>query len=101
MGDAESEPVARRPARSRDPAPPAGHELAELVSRVVERGVVITGDVVISVAGVDLIYLGLDLVLAATDRLPPSAEGEGRSDAPGDRDTPEDPGTEGAGGSHG
>lgn len=101
MGDGDSEPVAGRPARSRRPASPAGHELAELVSRVVERGVVITGDVVISVAGVDLIYLGLDVVLAATDQLPSSAAGEGRSDAPGHRETTEGPGAEADGGSHG
>lgn len=52
--------------------------LAELVSRVLERGVVVTGEVVVSVAGVDLLYLGLDVLLAATDRL----EGRGRPAGP-------------------
>lgn len=43
--------------------------LAELVSRVVERGVVISGDLVLSVAGVDLIYVGLDVVLSSVETL--------------------------------
>ena len=38
--------------------------LVDLVDRVIGGGVVITGDVVLGVAGVDLIYLGLRLVLA-------------------------------------
>ena len=41
--------------------------LAELVNRVLDRGAVITGEVTISVAGVDLIYLGLQLVIAAAE----------------------------------
>lgn len=39
--------------------------LAELVNRVLDRGVVITGDITISVAGVDLVYLGLSAVLTS------------------------------------
>ena len=41
--------------------------LAELVNRVLDRGAVITGEVTISVAGVDLLFLGLQLVLASTE----------------------------------
>jgi gas vesicle structural protein len=41
--------------------------LAELVNRVLDRGAVITGEVTISVAGIDLIYLGLQLVVAAAE----------------------------------
>lgn len=41
--------------------------LAELVNRVLDRGAVITGEVTISVAGVDLIYVGLQLVIAAAE----------------------------------
>lgn len=41
--------------------------LSDLVGRVLDRGTVITGDVVISVAGVDLIQLGLNLFLASTE----------------------------------
>jgi hypothetical protein len=43
--------------------------LAELVSRVLDRGVVVAGDVTISVAGVDLIHLALRLRLSASETL--------------------------------
>ena len=49
--------------------------LAELVNRVLDRGAIVTGEVTISVAGVDLLFVGLQLVLAATeslDRRPPN-----------------------------
>ncbi len=39
--------------------------LVDLINRVLDRGVVITGDVTISVAGVDLVYLGLSAVLTS------------------------------------
>jgi hypothetical protein len=38
--------------------------LIDLIDRVIGGGVLITGDVVLGVAGVDLVYLGLRLVLA-------------------------------------
>lgn len=41
--------------------------LAELVNRVLDRGAVITGEVTISVAGIDLVYLGLQIVIASTE----------------------------------
>jgi gas vesicle structural protein len=43
--------------------------LAELVNRVLDRGAVVSGSVVISVGGVDLIYLGLSVVVASTETL--------------------------------
>jgi gas vesicle structural protein len=43
--------------------------LVELVDRVLDRGVVLRGDVVISVAGVDLVYLELHLLLSAVETL--------------------------------
>lgn len=54
--------------------------LVELVNRVLDRGVVITGEVTISVAGVDLVFLGLELMLTSIEtaierkRLPPAGE---------------------------
>lgn len=39
--------------------------LVDLVNRVLDKGVVITGDVTLSVAGVDLVYLGLNAVLTS------------------------------------
>ena len=41
----------------------------DLVDRLLNRGVVITGEATISVAGVDLIYLGLNVILAATESI--------------------------------
>jgi hypothetical protein len=50
--------------------------LLELTDRLLNRGVVIAGEAVISVAGVDLIYLGLNVVLAAVETLRASHERE-------------------------
>jgi len=41
--------------------------LCEALDRVLNKGVVIVGEVVISVADVDLIYLGLKLVLTSVE----------------------------------
>jgi len=38
--------------------------LLELLDRALDKGVVLTGDVTLSVAGVDLIYLSLRLLLS-------------------------------------
>lgn len=43
----------------------AGTSLEELINRVLDKGVVITGNVTISVAGVDLVYLGLSAILTS------------------------------------
>jgi hypothetical protein len=42
--------------------------LLELLDRVVDHGVILVGDITISVADVDLIYLGLRVMLASIDR---------------------------------
>lgn len=41
--------------------------LVDLLDRVIDRGVVVTGDVVLSVAGVDLVHVGLQLVIRAVN----------------------------------
>lgn len=41
--------------------------LLDLADRLLAKGVSITGDVVISVAGVDLVYLSLRALLASVD----------------------------------
>jgi hypothetical protein len=51
-----------------------GTGLADLLDRLVDRGAVVTGDVVISLAGIDLVRLDLRLLLT----------GIGGSDQPGD-----------------
>jgi len=52
-------------------APTSADELSllELSDRLLSRGVVLTGEATISVAGVDLIYLGLSVVLTAVETL--------------------------------
>lgn len=42
--------------------------LCELLDRLLYKGAVIVGEVVISVADVDLIYLGLEVVLTSVQR---------------------------------
>ncbi len=43
--------------------------LCELLDRVLNKGVVLSGSVVISVAGIDLLYLGLQAVLCSVETL--------------------------------
>jgi hypothetical protein len=43
--------------------------LLELVDRVLNRGVVLSGDITLSVADVDLVYVGLRLLLASAGTL--------------------------------
>ena len=51
------------------PLAPSDASLLELVDRLLNKGVVLIGEATISVAGVDLIYLGLNLVLSSVDAL--------------------------------
>jgi len=48
-----------------------GHEVAlvELVDRVLNKGVVLSGDITLSVADVDLVYVGLRVLLASASTL--------------------------------
>ena len=59
------------------PAEPAA-SLADILDRVLHLGVALNGDVTISVAGVDLLYLDLRVLLAAVDTIWP----EGRPEIP-------------------
>jgi gas vesicle structural protein len=58
--------------------------LVELLDRVLDKGVIISGDITISVADVDLIYLGLRVLLTTPDKLESrarrSTDGEGSDD---------------------
>ena len=42
--------------------------LVDLVDRVLNKGVVLTGDITLSVADVDLVYVGLRVLLEANAR---------------------------------
>jgi gas vesicle structural protein len=50
--------------------------LIELVDRVLNKGVVLSGDITLSVAGVDLVYVGLRLLLTSVASLEERAAGE-------------------------
>lgn len=45
--------------------------MLDLLDRLLDKGVMATGDVTIGVAGVDLIYLRLSALLCAADQLRP------------------------------
>ena len=48
-------------------SPGDGLALSEMLDRVLNKGVVITGDLTISIAGVDLIYVGLKVLAASVE----------------------------------
>lgn len=43
--------------------------LLEVLDRVLDKGVIISGDIVISIADVDLIYLGLKVMLSSVETM--------------------------------
>lgn len=45
--------------------------LLDLIDNLLNQGVVVTGEVVLGLAGIDLIYLRLSAILCAADRLLP------------------------------
>ena len=60
-----SAPVAPRTigaSRTSDPL-----SLCEALDRILHKGVVVRGEVVLSVAGIDLVYLGTNVLLASVD----------------------------------
>jgi hypothetical protein len=59
----------RRPEAAPVLADPDEASLLDLVDNVLNKGVVVTGDVVLGIAGVDLVYLRLSAVLCAIDRV--------------------------------
>jgi gas vesicle protein GvpA/GvpJ/GvpM family len=55
--------------RTRELLADADASLLDLVDNLLNRGVVVTGDVVLGLAGVDLVYVRLSAVLCAADRI--------------------------------
>jgi hypothetical protein len=43
--------------------------ILELLDRVLNKGVVLTGDIVISVADIDLVYVGVKLLLSSVETM--------------------------------
>lgn len=52
--------------------------LLDLVDNLLNQGVVVHGELVLGVGGVDLIYARVSLMLAAIDRAQPRRRGTGR-----------------------
>ena len=48
--------------------------LLDILDHVLHKGVVVSGDVMIGLANVDLVYLRLSAVLCAADRVKPKAD---------------------------
>jgi hypothetical protein len=61
----------RRARRSRSRATDADASLLDIVDHVLTKGVVVSGDVMLALADVDLVYLRLSALLCAADRLLP------------------------------
>src|SRR5438093_7752612 len=51
--------------------------LLDAVDGLLNRGVVLTGEAVVSLAGVELVYLGLSLVLSSVETLRQSSQAAG------------------------
>lgn len=68
-----------------DPAPgPVKHlALAELLDRVLHKGVVLRGDLVISMAGIDLLFVDIKALIASVDTAAEIGAGPGRRDPHG------------------
>ena len=52
----------------------ADASLLEIIDHVLNKGVMLQGEVILGVAGVDLVYLRLNALLCATDRLLPARD---------------------------
>lgn len=52
-----------------EPGDDEGLVLSDLLSHVLDKGVVITGDVIISIAGIDLIAVSLSVLITALETL--------------------------------
>jgi hypothetical protein len=56
-------------ATARDVLDTTDSSLLDLVDNLLNRGVVISGDVMLGLAGVDLVYLRISALLCAADRV--------------------------------
>jgi len=60
-------PIMRSSSIARARAAERQVSLSEVLDRVLTKGAVVAGEVVISLAGVDLVYLGINVVLTSVD----------------------------------
>ncbi len=63
--------MSRRRSIARRVLPDRDFSLLDLLDHLLEKGVVLRGELMLGVAGVDLIYLQLSALLGAADRLLP------------------------------
>ena len=78
---ASARPPQRPRSTARPPTPPALRHfidepratLLDLVDNILNKGLMITGDVVLSLADVDLVYLRISALLAAADKVLPGS----------------------------
>jgi len=54
----------------------ADASLLDLIDHVLNKGVLLHGDVILGIADVDLVYVRLSLLLCAADRVLPSVRGD-------------------------
>ncbi|MGO9175863.1 MAG: gas vesicle protein [Desulfobaccales bacterium] len=75
-GSGEKGPATRRPAIRPESRPRSGSaweeeeehlSLCEALDRILTKGAVVSGEVLVSVADVDLLYLGLQLVITSIE----------------------------------
>lgn len=60
--------------------------LVELVNRILDRGVVLSGEVVVSVADIDLLYLNLNVLLGSVESIRPGGHARPDPDVGGRAD---------------
>ncbi|HUB10143.1 MAG TPA: gas vesicle protein GvpJ [Myxococcales bacterium] len=58
---------------ARDLLEEADASLLDVIDHVLNKGVVVRGELVLAVAGVDLVYLRLDALFCAADRVAPES----------------------------
>lgn len=69
-------PPRRRPAAAERVLGPENSSLLDIVDNVLSKGVVLTGDVTLALADVELVYLRLSLLLCAADRVLPGEDAD-------------------------
>ena len=57
------------PVEARAPVEAREVTLLDLVDRAIEHGAILAGDITIAVANIDLIYVGLEVLIASIERM--------------------------------
>jgi hypothetical protein len=66
--EASQTPGRLEPYRMRPPASPSGANLADILERVLDKGIVIAGDIQINLLDIELLTIKLRLLVASVDR---------------------------------